>query len=180
MSKSFKNNRYNQINLFSNITQALTKLYNEDDTLFKAKYHHSITHRLAMYLEDELRNPNEIGHLFDQDIYVDVDFPIPWIDKSRKADLVIHSRGKNPILAATVKNTYFSTSSLIELYKAQLKNLDGLYLAIRLANDKKYALIYKCVKDGIEYYHYDYETQMIKMKMKKKVKGKDKLQLKLF
>ncbi len=180
--KKFKNDRYSQISLFTNIIESLNKLFKEDNTLFKAKYHQSLCHRLGMYLEDELRNPEEKGHLFDSNIFVDVAYPILWLDKYKKVDIIIHQRGESPILAAFISNHYFSYKQLLDLSKMQIKNPNSLYLGIRIANDKKYALIYKHNKNAIEYYHYDYSTKTSSMIRRKEIKlsKKDKEQLKLF
>ncbi len=180
--KDFKNDRYNQISLFTNILDSLNKLFEEDNTLFTAKYHQSLCHRLGMYLEDELRSPDETGHLFDSNIFVDVSYPIPWLGKNKKSDIVIHQRGESPILSAFITNKYLSYQDLLDLYNIQTKNPNSLYLYIRIANNKNYALVYKAGKESIEYYHCDYKTKTSSMNRIRTIKDikKDKNQLKLF
>jgi len=158
---------YEIIHLFDKFVTGLTTLVENDKQLFFWRRNRiPVSHRLALYLQNELLKDQ------DQNMFVDMGLPILKEKGSLVADIIFHDRNeekKDSLMAIICRDRYLTESELLDLHLLKIKGGCELPLALTILPEKSYALIYRASNSSIDYYHYIYDLKNISLLKKRAV-----------
>lgn len=138
-----------EIQLFDCFCQALNRLCRDDFLLFSTQRNKGpITHRIAMYLEQELN---------DRALLCDVQFQIRGEDRIYTPDIVVHNRMGNEEMALYWQDAYLNARDKEEARDFH-REKRCFTLAFSLLPDKDYFLIYRFAESYTDYLHLSRET----------------------
>lgn len=136
--------RETEIILFDAFSQALKKLCRDDFVLFSTqKKKGPITHRIAMYIENELGSSAYL---------CDTQFQIRGEKQTYTPDMIIHDRKGNEAMAIYWQDGYLSSREKEEARDFH-KEKKCFTIAFSLLPDKDYFLIYRFAENYTDYLH---------------------------
>ena len=148
--------RETEIILFDAFSQALNKLCRDDFVLFSTqKKKGPITHRIAMYIENELDNSAYL---------CDTQFQIKGEKQTYTPDMIIHDRKGNEAMAIYWQDGYLSSREKEEARDFH-KEKKCFTIAFSLLPDKDYFLIYRFAENYTDYLHIsreDFSEEVLK------------------
>ncbi len=143
------NTHSDNIKLFSAFKKALLTLAQKDRSLLEnRKKRASISHRLALYLEQ----------LVPYVKFVDLYYEVKLKGKDIYPDILLHDRFENIQLGIFWQEGYLSKAEQEEVKRFHEETKAGLTLAFSILPDKPYFLIYRVEDNLVQYLHINKEN----------------------